>query len=339
MEKHKDIPGTAKSRRAVVIGTGSSVPDQILTNFDLEKIVDTSDEWITTRTGIKERRIASDDQTTASLGLEAARQAINKAGIKGENIDLIICTTITPEMVFPSTACIIQNGLNCIGSCAFDLAAACSGYTYGIAIASSFIERGQCNTALVVGSETLSRITNYEDRTSCILFGDGAGAVLLQARESSERGVLYTSLHADGHNWEVLSCRAYGSRYPVGKPLDDPSYMYMELRGRETYQLAVRRIVEMIEEAYDHFGISNDDITLIIPHQMNARIIESVVKRLKLPENKMYVNIEKYGNTSAASIAIALDEAVSEGKINEGDLIVLVAFGGGLTWAVNLIKW
>ena len=327
-----------KKRRAVITATGSALPEKILNNADLEKMVDTSDEWIITRTGIKERRIVSEGETTASLSLEAARHALKNSPLKGEDLDLIICATITPEMVFPATACFIQDGLNNHNCCAFDLSAACSGYTYGIAVATAFIENGMYNHALVFGAETLSTITNYKDRTSCILFGDGAGVVLLEAEENSDRGVLYSSLHADGRNWQTLNCQAYGSRNPVGKELDDPDKIYMEIIGRETYQLAVRRIVEMIEESYGRCGISNDDIAMIIPHQMNTRIIESVVKRLKLPEEKMFINIDRYGNTSSASIAIALDEAIREKRVKKGDLVVLVSFGAGLTWGVNLIK-
>ena len=326
------------ARRAVIKATGSALPEKILDNFDLEKIVDTSDEWITTRTGIKQRRIITANETTATLAAAAARQTLQRAGLSPADLDLIICATITPEMVFPATACFVQDALQNKNCSAFDLTAACSGFIYAVAVASSMIQTHQVNNALVLGAETLSNITNYQDRASCILFGDGAGAALLQAAENTTRGVLYNSLHADGSGWETLSCRAYGSRFPASKKLDDPNSIYMDIRGRETYQLAVRRIVEMVEETYDRCGIGNDDIKLIIPHQMNARIIESAVKRLKLPEDKMYVNIDKYGNTSAASIAIALDEALQNGRLKEGDLIILVAFGAGLTWAVNLIR-
>lgn len=325
-------------RRAVIAGTGSAVPERVLSNADLEKMVDTSDEWITTRTGIKERRIISNGESTATLALQASRRALEQARITGDQLDLIICATITPEMVFPSTACFIQHGLEATGCCAFDLAAACSGLTYAVATAASMIETGQVNNALVLGAETLSTITNYQDRASCILFGDGAGAMVLRGESNTDRGLLYSSLHADGSGWRTLSCRAYGSRHPVGRALEDEADIYMEVRGRETYQLAVRRIVEMIEEAYRHQGISTDDIALIVPHQMNARIIESVIKRLRLPEEKMYVNIDRYGNTSSASIGIALDEAIQRGRAKQGDLIILVAFGAGLTWAVNLIR-
>ena len=325
-------------RRAIIAGTGSAVPERVLSNADLEKMVDTSDEWITTRTGIKERRIISNGESTATLALQASRRALEKAGIAGEALDLIICATITPEMVFPSTACFIQQGLEAMGCCAFDLAAACSGLTYAMSVAGAMIETGQVDNALVLGAETLSTITNYEDRSSCILFGDGAGAMVLQAGSDTDRGLLYSSLYADGGGWRTLSCRAYGSRHPVSRDLENKTDVYMEVRGRETYQLAVRRIVEMIEEAYAHQGITSDDIALIVPHQMNARIIESVVKRLHLPPEKMYVNIDRFGNTSSASIGIALDEAIRLGRVKQGDLIILVAFGAGLTWAVNLIR-
>lgn len=334
--KHVNIDQPA--RRAVVKATGGALPDKILDNHDLEKLVDTSDEWITTRTGIKQRRIASEAESTATLATIAARQALQRAGLSGPQLDLIICATITPEMVFPATACFVQDALENRSCCAFDLSAACSGYTYGIAFAAAMIEMGSVEKALIIGAETLSTITNYQDRSSCILFGDGAGAVILELEENTTRGVLYNSLHADGSGWETLSCRAYGSRNPVGKKLNDKNEIYMDIRGRETYQLAVRRIVEMVEETYERCGLCNDDIKLIIPHQMNARIIESVIKRLNLPKEKMYINIDRYGNTSSASIAIALDEAAQNGCLRPGDLVILVAFGAGLTWAVNLIR-
>ena len=326
------------ARRAVIKATGSAVPAKILGNTELEKMVNTSDEWITTRTGIKERRIIEEGESTASLALQAARQTLQRSNLDADQLDAIICATITPEMVFPSTACFVQDGLNNHNCCAYDLAAACSGFTYAITHAAAMIETGLMNNILVIGAETLSTITDYTDRSSCILFGDGAGAVLLEAEENSTRGVLYNSLHADGSGWETLCCQAYGSRHPAGKLLDRKNKIYMCIQGRETYQLAVRRIVEMIEETYRNCGLCNDDITLVIPHQMNSRIIESVVKRLKLPTEKMFVNIDKYGNTSAASIAIALDEALTNDHLKPGDLIILVAFGGGLTWAVNLIR-
>ena len=328
----------SRARRAVVQGTGSAVPSKILDNAALEEMVDTSDDWITSRTGIKQRRLVSNGQSTATLALQAAKAALKAAGLRGQELDLIICATITPEMVFPATACFVQEGLGNNSCCAFDLAAACSGYTYAISMAATMITSGQYEKALVMGAETLSTITDYTDRASCILFGDGAGALVLQAEENTDRGLLYSRLYADGGAWETLNCKAYGSRHPVSKELVDPNLVYMEIKGRETYQLAVRRIVELVQDTYAQCGLSNDDIALIVPHQMNLRIIESVVKRLDLPAEKMFVNIDRYGNTSSASIAIALDEAIRGGRARRGDLIILVSFGAGLTWAVNLLR-
>ncbi len=325
-------------RRAVIAGTGSYVPERILSNHELEKMVDTSDEWITTRTGIKERRIIADGQTTMTLGLQASLKAIEAAQIDPVDIDMIICGTATPEMVFPSTACFIQNELGNRHAGAFDLTAACSGFTYAMGLGASLIGAGQCDTVLAIGAEALSQIVNYEDRATCILFGDGAGAVVLKVEENTDRGIMYNCMHADGSGWTTINCKAYGSRYPVKRPLDNPADMYMMVNGRETYQVAVRQIVNQIVDGCNYFGISQSDIDLVIPHQMNARIIESVMKRLDLRDDQVFINIDKYGNTSAASIPLALDEAVRSGRANKGNLIALVAFGGGLTWGLNFIR-
>ncbi|MBI9016497.1 MAG: ketoacyl-ACP synthase III [Phycisphaerae bacterium] len=325
--------------RAVLTGTGSFLPEKVLSNLDLEKLVDTSDEWIQTRTGIKNRRIADDDQTTATLAIEASKRALEAANIDAADLDMIICATITPEMTFPSTACFVQEGIGAIGCCAFDLQAACSGFTYGISVATSMISSGMAKNILVIGVETLSRITSYQDRGSCILFGDGAGAAVFTAEETTENGVVYCDCGADGSGAETLICRAYGSRHPVGKELPNPDMIYMEINGRETYNVATRQIVKSVKEALKTLNVTIDDVDLVIPHQMNARIMEAVVKRLKMPEEKMFSNIANYGNTSAASIAIALDEAVRQGDIEKGDLVVLVAFGGGLTWGVNAFRY
>ncbi|MCP4710831.1 MAG: ketoacyl-ACP synthase III [Planctomycetes bacterium] len=326
------------TRRAVLVSSGSSLPEKILDNNDLEKMVETSDDWITSRTGIKHRRIASDGQTTATLSTEASRIALTRANFDPNDLDFIICGTVTPEMVFPSTACFIQQNLDNHHCCAFDLSAACSGFTYAVTLASSLISSGQAQNILTIGAETLSRITNYKDRASCILFGDGAGAALFQAQENTTKGVLYSSVHADGAGWVNLNCQAYGSRHPAYNPLDDPDKIYMKINGREIYQMAVRRIVEMIEQVYRDCNICNDDIAMIVPHQMNSRIIESTAKRVHVNMDKMFVNIEKFGNTSAASIVIALDEAIQNGTLKQDDLIILVSFGAGLTWGVNLLR-
>ncbi len=334
------IQGTlfSRSRRAVIKATGRAVPEKILDNRQLEKLVDTTDEWITSRTGIRERHVIAPGESTATLALRAAKEALAQAGLSGGDIDMIICATITPEMVFPATACFVQAGLGNNQCCAFDLSAACSGFTYAMALGSAVISSGQYHHVMILASETLTTITNYRDRGSCILFGDGAGVAILGAEENSDRGMLYSSLHADGSGWETLCCKAYGSRYPAGGPLENPDDIYMTIHGRETYQLAVRRIVELISESYQKLGISNADVKMVIPHQMNARIIESVIKRLDLPQEKMFVNIDRYGNTSSASIAIALDEAVREGHLRQGDLVVLVSFGAGLTWGINVLR-
>ncbi len=325
-------------RKAIIASTGHAVPGKVLTNADLEKMVETSDEWITTRTGIKERRIIDDGQTTASLAIEASKVALADSGITASDLDLIICATITPEMVCPATACVVQDGLGGSHCAAFDLAAACSGFTYGVSTAASFIAAGHNENVLVIGAETLSTITNYEDRSSCILFGDGAGAVVLRAEENTDAGLLYSSMSADGSYWKTISCEAYGSKNPVSQKLEEDHLKYLVVNGRETYQVAVRTIVELIENALKACDIGLDDVASIIPHQMNARIIESVAKRLGVGEDKFFVNIDKYGNTSAASIPIALDEAIRNGHVNKGDLVVLVAFGGGITWGINLIR-
>lgn len=325
-------------RRAVLVGTGSYVPEKILTNEDLMKIVDTSDEWITTRTGIKTRHVVSDGETTATLAAEAARRALADAGMAAEELNMIVLGTITPEMVFPSTACFVQDMIRAKNAWAFDLSAACSGFVYGLSIAQQFVSSGLYKNALVIGAETLTRITNYEDRGSCILFGDGAGAVILQSASEGSQGVMYSTSFSDGSGWTSLNCPAYGSRNPVNKPLADPSMLYMSIDGRAVYQTAVRRIVELVNECMEKCDLAIEDIAMFIPHQMNARIIESVGKRLKFTDDRIFINIDKYGNTSAASIPIALDECRRAGKLKSGDIVLLVAFGGGLTWGANVIQ-
>lgn len=330
------FPGTYN---AVIAGSGSSVPDKTLTNEDFTKIVETSDEWITTRTGIKVRHIAADNETTAMFSAAAAKEAIDDAGMKPEDIQLIIVATITPEMVFPSTACFVQDMIGAKNAWAFDLAAACSGFVYGLSIAEQFIRTGRYENALIIGAETLSKITDYEDRKSCVLFGDGAGAVVVKRTKDEPLGIIYSNSYSDGSGWTSLNCAAYGSRNPVSRPLDDPKKVFMNINGREIYQLAVRRIVEIVDECMEKCNLTTDDIDVFIPHQMNARIIESVGKRLKLSKDRIFINIEKYGNTSAASIPIAMDECLKNGKIKSGDIVLLVAFGGGLTWGASVIQF
>ncbi len=324
--------------RAILAGTGSCLPEKNLTNDDLTKMIETSDEWITTRTGIKSRRVAADGETTATLAAEAARRALKDADMNADEIELIVLATITPEMVFPSTACFVQDLIGAKNAWAFDLSAACSGFVYGLSIAQQFVSSGRCRSAMVIGAETLTRITNYEDRGSCILFGDGAGAVILKAANSGPQGVIYSTSFSDGSGWTSLNCPAYGSLHPADKPLDDPAMTKMYINGREVYHTAVRRIVELVNECLEKCDLDIEDIAMFIPHQMNARIIESVGKRLKFTDDRIFINIDKYGNTSAASIPIALDDCRQQGKLKSGDIILLVAFGGGLTWGANVIQ-
>jgi 3-oxoacyl-[acyl-carrier-protein] synthase-3 len=334
-KKSEDRPPTS---RAVVTGCGSFVPPATLCNEDLARRVETSDEWISSRTGIKVRHITSDSESTAYLATEAARHALAHAGLDAADLELIVVATITPEMVFPSTACFVQTALGARKAWAFDVAAACSGFVYSLHLVQQMMENGRLDNALVIGAETLTKITNWKDRSSCILFGDGAGAVVLERKQTASRGIIYSTLGADGTFWEALNCRAYGSRHPACKPLADPDMVFMQIKGREVYQQAVRRIVEAVTDCLDHCGLTVNDIAMVISHQMNARIIESAAKRLELPAEKVFVNIQKYGNTSAASVPIAFDECVRQGRVKKGDIVIFVAFGAGVTWGANIIE-
>jgi len=337
---NKEVDGRYAPYRAVIAGTGSYVPQKVLTNEELAKRPDinTSDEWITTRTGIKRRHIAAEDESTADLATGAAKMALAEAELEGKDLDLIIVATITPEMVFPSTASFVQTALGARKAFVFDLAAACSGFVYGLAIASQFLESGRYSNALLIGAETLSKITNWKDRTSCILFGDGAGAVVLKRMKEPGRGVIYSTMGADGESWKALNCQAYGSRHPAWKKLPNDDMIYMEIHGRLVYQQAVRKIVTTVHKCLKKCGLSIDDVAMMVSHQMNARIIESAAKRLKLADGKFFVNIHEYGNTSAASLPIAFDDCRKRGKIKEGDTVILVAFGAGLTWGANVVR-
>ncbi len=323
---------------AIIAGTGSFVPEKRLTNEDLSRMVDTNDEWITQRTGIKERRIAGPGESTATLASHAARRAVAAAGLEPKDIDLVLCGTITPEMAFPSTACFVAAALGMTTTPAFDIAAACSGFIYTLDTAAAFIQAGRYKNVLVVGAETLSRITDYKDRASCILFGDGAGAVVLQRSNDPKKGLIYSGLHADGSGWELLCCKP-GSRFPIEESLVSEGSQYIKLKGREVYKFAVQRFEELIEDAMRKCELTPEMISMIVPHQVNQRVIDSAMDKLGLGPEKAYVNIERYGNTSAASIPIALDEAVRGGKIKSGDTIIFVAFGAGLTWANAVVKF
>jgi len=322
---------------AIIAGTGSCLPEKRLTNDDLSKMVDTNDEWIVQRTGIKERRIAGEGESTATLATQAGRRALAAAEIEPKDLDLIVCGTITPEMHFPSTACFVAAALGLNSTPAFDVSAACSGFLYALETGANYIKTGRYKNILVIGAETLSRITDYKDRASCILFGDGAGAVVLRRDNDANRGLIYSSLHADGTGWESLHCKP-GSRFPIDEALVAEGKQFMQIKGREVYKFAVSKFELMIEDALRKCELTVDQVKLVIPHQSNRRIIDSATEKLGLPPEKVFVNIEKYGNTSAASVPIALDEAWRSGRIARGDVLVMVAFGAGLTWSNAVVR-
>jgi 3-oxoacyl-[acyl-carrier-protein] synthase-3 len=322
---------------AIITGTGSALPEKRLTNDDLSKMVETNDEWIVQRTGIRERRIAGEGESTATLAAAAARKALDAAGLQPSDLDLIIVATITPEMVFPSTACFVAASLGLHATPAFDMAAACSGFIYALNTGANFIKAGQYKTVMVIGAETLSRIIDYTDRGSCILFGDGAGAAILQRSNDPKKGVVYASLHADGNGADAMKCMP-GSLHPIDAALIGARDQYIKLRGREVYKFAVTKFAELIDDAMRVAELTKDQLTLIVPHQVNQRIIDSAMEKLEMPPEKAFVNIDRYGNTSAASIPIALDEAWRVGRVHPGDAIVFVAFGAGLTWANAVLK-
>jgi len=300
-------------------------------------MVATNDEWILTRTGISERRMAGKDTATSDLALQAAKKALEDAKVKPEKLDLIIVATITPDMFFPSTACVVQNALNAKNAAAFDLSAACSGFVYAVSAACSMITAGGVKKALVIGAETLTKVTNYEDRSSCILFGDGAGAVVLGP--AKRRNVVYSKLGADGSGGHMMYLPGGGSRRPATMQTVQDKQHYMVIHGREVFKFAVTKMQECIQDALDACGYTASDISLIVPHQVNLRILVAAAEKFGLPMEKVHVNIDKYGNTSAASIPIALDEAARARKLKKGDVVILVAFGAGLTWAAALVEW
>jgi 3-oxoacyl-[acyl-carrier-protein] synthase-3 len=322
---------------SIIIGTGSALPEKRLTNDDLAKMVETNDEWIVQRTGIRQRRVADETESTATLATLAAKRALLSAGIEAKDLDLIICATITPEMVFPCTGCFVAAALGLTETPAFDLSAACSGFIYAMNTGANFIRAGQYENVMVIGAETLSRITDYKDRSSCILFGDGAGAIVMQRHADPKRGLIYSTLHADGNGAEVMKCIP-GSRNPISREMVDNRQQFMQIKGREVYKFAVHKFEELIQQAMRACELTPETVKLIVPHQVNQRIIDSAMEKLGLPPEKAFVNIDRYGNTSAASIPIALDEAWRQGKLSEGDAVVFVAFGGGLTWASAVVR-
>ncbi len=318
-------------------GTGSYVPQRRLTNEELSKLVDTNDQWIVQRTGIRERRIAAEGETTASMAVAASKAALADAKMEAGDLDLIVCATITPEMQLPSTACFVAKELGLNRAPAFDVTAACSGFLYALETGANFIKGGNYRNVLVLGAETLSRVTDYTDRGSCIIFGDGAGAAILRGEQAGDSGLLYSSLYADGNGWELLYCLP-GSRHPITPQLLEQRGQYMKIRGREVYKFAVQRFEELIRDGMEKCGLTVEQIDLIVPHQVNQRIIDSAIAKLGIGPEKVFVNIDRYGNTSAASIPIALDEARRQGKLQAGQVAMMVAFGAGLTWANAVIR-
>jgi 3-oxoacyl-[acyl-carrier-protein] synthase-3 len=324
--------------RGRIVATGSYVPENVVTNHDLEKIVDTSDEWITERTGIKQRRIVSTEQATSDIACEAASLALKRAHLKPKDIDLIIVATITADMAFPSTACILQHRLGASHAAAFDVNAACSGFIYGLHVANGLIKAGTHRRVLLVGAEVLSKVTDWQDRTTCILFGDGAGAAVIEATKE-KRGVYSTFIGSDGSLSDLICLPGGGSRNPCSKETILKRLNYIKMKGNETFKVAVRTLEELVIKTLADNNLDPSQLSLLIPHQANIRIIQATAKRLGMPMEKVFVNIDKYGNTSAASVPIALDEAVQSGRIQDGDYVLLEAFGGGLTWASSLIRW
>lgn len=324
--------------RARIVSTGSYVPENIVTNHDLSQIVDTSDEWITERTGIRERRIVNGGQAASDLGYEAAVLALKRAHLKPKDIDLIIVATVTGDMPFPSTACLLQSKLGAKNAAAFDINAACSGFVYGLHVASGLLKAGMHQRILLVGVEVLSKFTDWRDRATCVLFGDGAGAAVLEATKE-KRGVLSSHIYSDGSLSELISLPGGGSRYPCSRETILKKLHFMKMKGNETFKVAVRTLEELVTRTVAEHKLDPSEISLLIPHQANIRIIQATAKRLGMPEEKVFVNIERYGNTSAASIPIALDEALAAGRIKAGEFILLEAFGGGLTWASALLRW
>ncbi|MFC3746708.1 beta-ketoacyl-ACP synthase III [Paenibacillus sp. GCM10012306] len=321
-----------------IIGTGKYVPEKILTNSDLEKIVDTNDEWIVSRTGIRERHIAAPHEATSDLAYEASLKALESAGMKAEDLDLIIVATITPDSSFPSTACILQDKLGAKGAAAFDLSAACSGFVYSLATAVGFIQNGMYNNALIIGADTLSRITDYTDRNTCVLFGDGAGAVII-GEVPEGRGFQSFDLGAEGSGGDLLKQEAGGSRLPASHSTVEDKKHYIYMNGREVFKFAVRIMGTATERVLTKAGLSKEDVDLFVPHQANIRIIQSAMQRLDLPPEKCVINVDRYANTSAASIPLALVEAAEEGRMKEGDKVLMVGFGGGLTWGASVLVW
>lgn len=323
---------------AVITGWGFHTPARVMTNADLERLVETSDQWITERTGIKERRIAGEGETTSTLATVAAQRALARARMKASDVELVVVGTATPDYLFPATACLVQSAIGATRAGAFDVSAACTSFVSALAVANGMILGGAVRNALVIGAETLSRVVDWTDRSTCVLFGDGAGAVLLEASNASV-GIESTILHGDGSKGELLWVPGGGSRHPASKESLEQRLHFIKMKGNEVFKLAVRSMADASEEAIAAANLRPEDIALVIPHQANMRIIEAVAKRLKFPMDRVFTNVHRYGNTSAASIPIALCEAVEEGRLRRGDKILFAAFGGGFTWGAAVVEW
>ena len=324
---------------AAITGTGRYTPAKVMTNADFEKLVETSDEWIQERTGIRERRIATDEETIAYMGREASLCALEMAGLGVDAVEAIVVATASPDRLLPAQACDLQAVLGAKNAAAFDVGAACSGFIYGLSVAEGMIATGSAENVLVVGAERLSRITDYSDRATCILFGDGAGAIVLRPATANGHGILSNYVKSDGTLAELLYRPAGGSIDPPSPKMFEERTYYIRMAGREVFKAAVRSMADAADKALEQAGVSGDDIDIMIPHQANVRIIESTAKHAGIPMDKVYINVDRYGNTSAASIGLALDECVRDGKIKEGSLVLLVAFGGGFTWGSTVIRW
>ena len=322
-----------------IIGTGSYLPDRVLTNADLAEMVDTSDEWIRTRTGISERHIASGSEATSDMAAEAARRALEHAGITADELDLIIVGTVTPDMPFPSTACFVQDKIGAVNAICFDLEAACSGFLYSMEVARQFLSNGSYTTALVIGAEKLSGVTDWEDRATCVLFGDGAGAAVLRSGVGNGRGMLASVMGSDGSLAHLLNLPGGGSRHPASPESLDQRMHYMKMTGNEVFKHAVRCMCDAGQKVLDKCGMTIDDVNWVVPHQANMRIIKAIANRFGNCIDKFYVNLDRVGNMSGASVPVALDEAVRAGKIKKGDIILFIVFGGGFTWGSMILEW
>ena len=330
---------TTASKSVVILGTGSYAPEKVVTNDDMAKIVDTSDEWIRTRSGIGERHFADENEYTSDLAAAAGKRALEAAGVDGNEIDLVLVATMTPDMPTPSTACLVQSKLGLPTVTSLDITAACSGFVYALNVATGMLKSGAAQKALVIGAEKMSSILDFEDRTTCVLFGDGAGAVVLGTSDSADTGILGSICGADGSNPELLYQPGGGSALPASIESVEARQHFLKMNGKEIFKLAVRVMGQSSTDILERHGRSSEDLDLVIPHQANMRIIGSLAKRLDIPDEKFHNNLDRFGNTSAASIPIALDEAFRAGRVQSGSLILLVAFGAGLTWGSTLIKW